>query len=495
MGVQFSGGPIVNGTINIGAAPMASFALGVAVNCASAGWTVTTLGAFTRVFGSSNATNGQTVTINGRIYTFNTVLGGADSVLIGGAALETLQNFQAAINGSAGEGTIYGTGTTPSTSVVAPAACNVDGEFGSTGPSLVLYTQGGAVTVTESSNFFVLVSPLSSVLYKLVSQETPAHQRVTAYIGASPDTPLQQLSVFIMNRNETDSIGTTTAWASLVNGQTYYFRGCRYGFRTQVNGVYNQRGQALYLEVPYLPSSLGPFQVTSVSITGGGEAVLTILEDISAAGWQTGDSVATAYNDNANGEGVDGIFTITVSGNTVTLNGSAASGTFTTGLGLIANQTPPRRQCYEQVIAGYANESGDSWPVTSTCYFGANLAGASAGSFHGVLDGVPFSNNAVMIASFPVAAMRNSVDGVVRWSWGSGDDPSLEPAMCFFLQYGGNVAGSGLGTVGARMGQLYNAYLIQDPSIPAGNTSTVDGHNFVGIYSNDQFLQVMFAID
>lgn len=53
----------------------------------------------------------ETVTIGLVTYTFNTVLGGANSVLIGVDADETLDNLAAAVVKGPGEGSVYGTGT------------------------------------------------------------------------------------------------------------------------------------------------------------------------------------------------------------------------------------------------------------------------------------------------------------------------------------------------------------------------------------------------
>jgi len=55
--------------------------------------------------------NAETVTIGASVYTFNTVLGGAGSVLIGATLTDSLTNLNDAINLGAGSGTRYGVGT------------------------------------------------------------------------------------------------------------------------------------------------------------------------------------------------------------------------------------------------------------------------------------------------------------------------------------------------------------------------------------------------
>lgn len=71
---------------------------------------------------TANPANGNQVVLGSQTYTYNTVLGGADSVLIGADEEESIANLVAAINGDAGEGTLYGTGTTPNADATAEAA-------------------------------------------------------------------------------------------------------------------------------------------------------------------------------------------------------------------------------------------------------------------------------------------------------------------------------------------------------------------------------------
>lgn len=74
---------------------------------------------------TGNATNNQTVTIGGVVYTFKTTLSVGPAVpyevKIGAAATNTIDNLIAAINGSAGAGTNYGTGTVAHPLVTAAA--------------------------------------------------------------------------------------------------------------------------------------------------------------------------------------------------------------------------------------------------------------------------------------------------------------------------------------------------------------------------------------
>jgi hypothetical protein len=64
---------------------------------------------------------GDTVTIAGKVYTFRAALVGAYDVLVGASDSESLDNLISAINGTAGAGTTYGTGTVAHPLVTAAA--------------------------------------------------------------------------------------------------------------------------------------------------------------------------------------------------------------------------------------------------------------------------------------------------------------------------------------------------------------------------------------
>lgn len=72
---------------------------------------------------SDVALDGETVTINGKIYTFQTVLTNVDgNVLIGANAAASIANLRAAILGAAGAGTLYAAATPAHTTVTVSAS-------------------------------------------------------------------------------------------------------------------------------------------------------------------------------------------------------------------------------------------------------------------------------------------------------------------------------------------------------------------------------------
>lgn len=92
------------------------------------------------------AANTQTVTIGGQVYTFNTSLTNtANNVLIGADTTAMMLNLSRAINGGAGAGTLYGTGTVANASVSAIAATNT-----LTATALTAGTSGNSIAISET---------------------------------------------------------------------------------------------------------------------------------------------------------------------------------------------------------------------------------------------------------------------------------------------------------------------------------------------------------
>lgn len=94
---------------------------------------------------SGVGTNNDTVTIAGREYTLVGTLADADDILIGASATATAANLTAAINGAAGEGSTYGTGTTPNEDVSATSS-GAD----LTATALQIGAEGNDITTVES---------------------------------------------------------------------------------------------------------------------------------------------------------------------------------------------------------------------------------------------------------------------------------------------------------------------------------------------------------
>jgi len=94
----------------------------------------------------ANPLDTETVVIGSQTYTFNTTLGGAGSVLIGIDQEASLDNLVAAVENGAGEGTLYGTGTTANANASAESQPgDIIGVF-----AIVPGTAGNSLTFTTS---------------------------------------------------------------------------------------------------------------------------------------------------------------------------------------------------------------------------------------------------------------------------------------------------------------------------------------------------------
>lgn len=98
--------------------------------------------------GTANMANGETVTIDGKVYTFQTVLTDVDgNVLIGAALTDSLDNIRAAINLDAGAGTLYANSTTlhPTVSAVdTPTTIVVTAKSSGSAANVIATTETGA---------------------------------------------------------------------------------------------------------------------------------------------------------------------------------------------------------------------------------------------------------------------------------------------------------------------------------------------------------------
>lgn len=95
---------------------------------------------------TANAGNTETVVLGSITYTFVNSLSSANDVLIGASIGDTIDNLVAAINGDAGEGSVYGTGTAANTDASAQALPGSQ----MLATALAAGTAGNSITSTET---------------------------------------------------------------------------------------------------------------------------------------------------------------------------------------------------------------------------------------------------------------------------------------------------------------------------------------------------------
>jgi hypothetical protein len=146
----------------------------------------------------------DTVTIGATTYTFKTSLtGAANEVLRDGTIDHDLTNLKAAINGAAGAGTTYGTGTVANTSVSAGTITShvltlTALSVGTAGNSIVLTKTGAVLTVSGSGTLSGGVNPAIT---------STASQVKTNVLASAPAA----LLVSVANASGNDGSGTVTA--------------------------------------------------------------------------------------------------------------------------------------------------------------------------------------------------------------------------------------------------------------------------------------------
>jgi hypothetical protein len=134
----------------------------------------------------ANPSNNDTVTVGSKTYTYKTSLtGAANEVLIGGSASASLDNLIAAINGAAGAGTTYGTGTIASTQVTAAAGA---------GDTMIVT----AITAGVAGNSIATTETFTNAGNVWTAATLTGGTDATAYVEPSSDTPV----------NATNNVGT-----------------------------------------------------------------------------------------------------------------------------------------------------------------------------------------------------------------------------------------------------------------------------------------------
>lgn len=131
---------------------------------------------------AGNPANADTVTIGGVTYTFNTVLGAANSILIGLDAAASRTNLVSAIMLTAGSGTTYGVGT-----VIHPTVAVAASGANMTVTAKVAGTAGNAIATTEAST--VLSFGAATLTGGAAAVATAVNLTVTAHglvVGAGP---------------------------------------------------------------------------------------------------------------------------------------------------------------------------------------------------------------------------------------------------------------------------------------------------------------------
>lgn len=237
---------------------------------------------------SGQPVNTQTVTIDGKTYTWKTVLSGAaDEIFIGVDAAACASNLRDAINDvSANEGTTYGTGTVAHTTVTASLSGSQV-----TVTSLTAGVAGNGFTITNSlSNVTLDTTSARYGGYIMRSGKTPHGLEMKLWVrwagtfGAFPVAELIPMSV------DEATVG--------INGQLQVnaarlldIHACPYQVLIWLQGTSTTGGCVFECGVPYLDLSERAPTIVSVADDGSGQY---LVETSVSHGRVTGESVHIA---------------------------------------------------------------------------------------------------------------------------------------------------------------------------------------------------------
>lgn len=162
--------------------------------------------------------NNDTVVLDGVTYTFKTVfVDVAGNVLIGASISASIDNLVAAINGDAGAGTLYGTGTTAS---VNTSALNIDnGQMRAaanspgTGGNAIAIAETGANLAWQAGNVFLtgglnIPDPSSFLLTRLPPQTTGVKAITLVTRGKKTDSGDGTVQASFVTADDSSANGT-----------------------------------------------------------------------------------------------------------------------------------------------------------------------------------------------------------------------------------------------------------------------------------------------
>jgi hypothetical protein len=377
MALVFSGGTLVDNTINLGTtAKKKALFDGVIAALGTAGWTTTATNLPIQtltVDNTANASNNETVVCLGKTYTFKTAINNSNDgeVLVGVDGATSFANLQAAINLGAGSGTLYASATTAGSGTITAVS------LGGTASDTLTYTanssaSAGASGMTETlANGSWGASTMGPATTEVESAETPDYLTIRIRFGYAGEST--QALWYTLNRDNTDTeqmfdsdqfVYTDNADHRII-AHKYGF----YCFKTGSKSDFTTFGANVFS----IPEPMRAKKVTAAT----NASPIAITTNV-PHGWVTGQSVKILYvegNLAANGTHV-----ITVTGpSTLTLNGSTGTGTFSGTRGMAANITSGYREIFEFASGWSAVQSGGGHQFRDTL----SMVGETPGFFNG----------------------------------------------------------------------------------------------------------------
>ncbi len=451
MAIQYpSAGAIFYTQVSSGVA--ATLVTLIANALASCGWTSTTLSTNSVINFTGTPSNGDTVSIGGKTYTFVTVINNAvaNQVLINGTS-GSGSNLAEAINGGAGSGTDYSSATTANANVTASGSSAVRIISNTAATNTAISTASSAMSVQAGG--YKMDMPTTpqglkaSVWIEDVNQIVNGFPIVRFRIG-SPDGTVISAANSLAYSN-TGGLGAS--WLLADAGRTYEFCGNAHQFFMWIQYDASASLARTEMGVPYIRPYHTPQAITNITNDGTGLIKITIV----GHGLSTGDDIFIA--DAGGVTAANGFWTITkVDANNFTLNTSTFSGAYTTG-GLVANRHQIARCMWIGTARGAQGDwrdgigqgLQDAWVCTNQFYRPVNDQSG------------PSFDSPQALSAHPQQVTLN---------WGEIGD-LFEPRLAWSVTAPAGIM--------QRVGQLWAAFLVHEV-VPFDRIKTgFDGHNWI----------------
>jgi flagellin len=312
---------------------------------------------------TNNPTVGNSVQIGSTTYTFVSAgqASAADDVALGSTVQSTLQNLQAAVNGSSGSGSIYGSGTVANT---AATITSVNGgsavvqalSAGTAGNGVTLAVNvtssvgsGGGTTLTGGTNATYDTGTLTLLTQPGLAQTATG----SVTMSAQPDTAASATGVFALAANAANGATVT------VGSQTYTF--------VTTGGTYTSNNDVLIGSGGSTQANIDT-TLTNLAAAVNGTATAAQMAGSTGTDNAAGTAVAQAYTAGSSQvlltASTPGAGNGTTSGNAVTFTSSIAgaanpgSGTAHLTGGANADTVTVGGNTYTFVAAGQAVTAG-----------------------------------------------------------------------------------------------------------------------------------------
>lgn len=323
MAIQYAGGTRRN-DVYVGVATRPAVIANIKTSLEAAGWTATELFPFS-VLQNAVPANNETVTLDGKVYTYKTVINnGVDGeIAVGVDAPTSIANLKAAVNLGAGAGTAYSSATTLNTNlragILTSTTLTIEQKVIAAGPYNVSET-------FSSGNFTVATTSYTG--YKFQCATTAQYQAMKLFFYNAADSNTK-VRWFASNVDETEVGPQGTSAQQIFGAASTDIRviACRYQCFVMIDGAAGNVAEAFMgAGVPWIPNLL-----TAVAVIGATNASPIVITTGAAHGLSTGDFVTIRQVGGNTAANVTNNEIIVLTPTTYSLNGTTGNGAYTTG--------------------------------------------------------------------------------------------------------------------------------------------------------------------